>query len=68
MPVVMVMAWAIQKPLGMAIALTHAVAVEAIEISWVGADSMIMAPSARRDEREDANADASGSARRSRHC
>ena len=68
MPVVMVMAWAIQKLLGVAIALAHALPVEGIVTSRAGAESMIMAPSAPRDQREDADADASESARRSRHC
>jgi len=68
MPVAMVIAWAIQKPFGMAISLAQAVAVEAFAISLVGTDAMIMVPSELPDEREDAGADASESARRSRHC
>ena len=69
MPVVMVMAWVIQKPSGMAISLAHAVAAEEIETSRGGADSIvIMASPDLHDEREDANTDAGESARRSRHC
>ena len=68
MAVAVVMALANQKRLVMAISVAPAEGVDEIETSRVDADSMIMAPFVARDGLENAKADTSESARRSRHC